>query len=340
MSRSARIVAIAIAGTAAGIAAAIFTSGSTVADLAVLTAACVIGELVELRPAGRAPLPLSFAIVIVLGACGDARAVRHRRRRRGSARADRAYRAGGDRQPTGRRGRTDHRGSGRRRRVPGGHRIGCGWRPPRGRARRVDRGRRRRDHRCRRGDARARTSLRVVAQPCCGPRHHHERDPDGRRLRRHRGQGRPRAVGPVALLDPAARRLVLVRAARVDAAQLRTDRARAGGGTRARRSRARGARRTRRVARHRNGAGAEPLGRGSRPARDGGAAASPRRGLPRRARPGRRPRPAAGRGSGRDDAARRARSSPPPATSWRPSRSCTGPRDRRRPRRPRCRGWC
>ena len=66
MSRSARIVAIAIAGTAAGIAAAIFTSGSTVADLAVLTAACVIGELVELRPAGRAPLPLSFAIVIVL----------------------------------------------------------------------------------------------------------------------------------------------------------------------------------------------------------------------------------------------------------------------------------
>jgi hypothetical protein len=66
MSRSARIVAIAIAGTAAGIAAAIFTSGSTVANLAVLTAACVIGELVELRPAGRAPLPLSFAIVIVL----------------------------------------------------------------------------------------------------------------------------------------------------------------------------------------------------------------------------------------------------------------------------------
>src|SRR6266705_3957303 len=66
MSRSARIVAVAVAGVAAGVAATIITPSSTVADLALLTAACVVGELVELRPAGRAPLPLSFAVVIVL----------------------------------------------------------------------------------------------------------------------------------------------------------------------------------------------------------------------------------------------------------------------------------
>ena len=66
MSRSARIVAIAVAGPLPASPLRSVASGSTVADLAVLTAACVIGELVELRPAGRAPLPLSLAVVIVL----------------------------------------------------------------------------------------------------------------------------------------------------------------------------------------------------------------------------------------------------------------------------------
>lgn len=66
MSRSIRIVALVVAGAAAGIVASIVGASSTVADLAVLTAALVVGELVELRPAGRAPLPLSFAVVIVL----------------------------------------------------------------------------------------------------------------------------------------------------------------------------------------------------------------------------------------------------------------------------------
>jgi HD-GYP domain-containing protein (c-di-GMP phosphodiesterase class II) len=66
MSRSVRIVGIAMAGALAGIAAALITSGSTIPDLAVLTAALVIGELVELRPAERAALPLSFAVIVVL----------------------------------------------------------------------------------------------------------------------------------------------------------------------------------------------------------------------------------------------------------------------------------
>jgi hypothetical protein len=66
MSRSVRIVGIAVVGAVAGIVAALTTSGSTIPDLAVLAAALVIGELVELRPADRAPLPLSFAVIVVL----------------------------------------------------------------------------------------------------------------------------------------------------------------------------------------------------------------------------------------------------------------------------------
>jgi hypothetical protein len=66
MSRTVRIVGVAVAGAVAGIVAALTTSGSTIPDLAVLTAALVIGELVELRPAGRAALPLSFAVIVVL----------------------------------------------------------------------------------------------------------------------------------------------------------------------------------------------------------------------------------------------------------------------------------
>jgi hypothetical protein len=66
MSRSVRMIGVAVAGAAAGIVAALVTSGSTVPDLAVLTAGLVLGELVELRPAGRAPLPLSLAVIVVL----------------------------------------------------------------------------------------------------------------------------------------------------------------------------------------------------------------------------------------------------------------------------------
>jgi hypothetical protein len=66
MSRSVRMIGVAVAGAAAGIVAALVTSGSTIPDLAVLTAGLVLGELVELRPVGRAPLPLSLAVIIVL----------------------------------------------------------------------------------------------------------------------------------------------------------------------------------------------------------------------------------------------------------------------------------
>ena len=66
MSRTVRMIGVALAGAIAGIVAALTTSGSVIPDLAVLTAALVLGELVELRPAGRAPLPLSLAVIVVL----------------------------------------------------------------------------------------------------------------------------------------------------------------------------------------------------------------------------------------------------------------------------------
>jgi hypothetical protein len=66
MNRSVRMIGVAVAGAVAGIVAALVTSGSTIPDLAVLTAGLVLGELVELRPAGRAPLPLSLAVIVVL----------------------------------------------------------------------------------------------------------------------------------------------------------------------------------------------------------------------------------------------------------------------------------
>jgi hypothetical protein len=66
MTRSVRMIGVAVAGAAAGTVAALVTSGSVVPDLAVLTAGLVLGELVELRPAGRAPLPLSLAVIVVL----------------------------------------------------------------------------------------------------------------------------------------------------------------------------------------------------------------------------------------------------------------------------------
>ncbi len=61
-------------------------SGRT-ADLAVLAAALVIGELVDLRPARRAALPLSFAVIVVLVRAATPGAVRDHRRRRAGGRA-------------------------------------------------------------------------------------------------------------------------------------------------------------------------------------------------------------------------------------------------------------
>lgn len=65
MSRGARALIVAGFGGLAAVGAAFLGTESEV-ELAALSAALVVGELFELRPAGRAPLPLSFAVVLVL----------------------------------------------------------------------------------------------------------------------------------------------------------------------------------------------------------------------------------------------------------------------------------
>lgn len=65
MNRAVR--AACVAGTASVAAAALFVAGSSAeAQLLILGAALVVGELFELRPANRPALPLSFAVVVVL----------------------------------------------------------------------------------------------------------------------------------------------------------------------------------------------------------------------------------------------------------------------------------
>jgi len=66
VSRTTRVVAIAVLGAGLALVASLVGLGAGVPDLIILGAALVIGELFELRPAGRAPLPLSFAVVVVL----------------------------------------------------------------------------------------------------------------------------------------------------------------------------------------------------------------------------------------------------------------------------------
>src|SRR5258708_4363718 len=65
MSRGIRVLGVAVAGLGgAGMATA--TGRNGLADLVVLGAAVVVGELIELAPSNRASLPLSFAVIIVL----------------------------------------------------------------------------------------------------------------------------------------------------------------------------------------------------------------------------------------------------------------------------------
>jgi hypothetical protein len=66
VSRIARLVVVAAAGLTAGMVLALVFPGEGVADLVILGTALVGSELFELRPVGRAPLPLSFAAVVVL----------------------------------------------------------------------------------------------------------------------------------------------------------------------------------------------------------------------------------------------------------------------------------
>jgi hypothetical protein len=64
MSRGRRVAILAALGAVATAVVAVVWPGNE--DLAVLGTALVAGELFELRPAGRAALPLSFAVLVVL----------------------------------------------------------------------------------------------------------------------------------------------------------------------------------------------------------------------------------------------------------------------------------
>jgi hypothetical protein len=66
MTRVTRLAIVAGAGGLVALGASVAGSPSPVPDLIVLGTAIVIAEQFELRPAGRAPLPLSFAVVVVL----------------------------------------------------------------------------------------------------------------------------------------------------------------------------------------------------------------------------------------------------------------------------------
>jgi len=66
VSRGRRVVLIAALGLVGGGLAELLSPETNLADLVVLGAALVIGEMFELRPADRTPLPLSFAVVVVL----------------------------------------------------------------------------------------------------------------------------------------------------------------------------------------------------------------------------------------------------------------------------------
>jgi hypothetical protein len=71
VSRTARVAIVAGVGTVLAIGAVVAELDSAVSDLIILGTALVIGELFELRPANRAPLPLSFAVVVVLLRAAD-----------------------------------------------------------------------------------------------------------------------------------------------------------------------------------------------------------------------------------------------------------------------------
>lgn len=57
---------VGVVGLIAGAVVVLVHPEGNLADLVILGAALVIGELFELRPADRSPLPLSFAVVVVL----------------------------------------------------------------------------------------------------------------------------------------------------------------------------------------------------------------------------------------------------------------------------------
>ncbi len=66
MSRTTWVVVVGTLGVSLAIGAAVIGFDSVIPDLVILGTALVVGELFELRPSNRAPLPLSFAVVVVL----------------------------------------------------------------------------------------------------------------------------------------------------------------------------------------------------------------------------------------------------------------------------------
>jgi hypothetical protein len=71
MTTGRRLVIVAVLGAIAAGVATLVDPGGTSTGLAVLGAAAVAGELLVLRPAERAPLPLSYAIFLVLVRAGS-----------------------------------------------------------------------------------------------------------------------------------------------------------------------------------------------------------------------------------------------------------------------------
>ena len=71
MSRPRRIAIVTCAAVLALLGAVLAGAGSSTNDLIMIGAALVIGEMFELRPMRRAPLPLSFAAVVVLTRAAD-----------------------------------------------------------------------------------------------------------------------------------------------------------------------------------------------------------------------------------------------------------------------------
>ncbi len=71
MTTARRLTIVAILGALAAGVAELFDPGGSLTDLMVLGAAVVAGELLVLRPAERAPLPLSYAVFLVLVRAGS-----------------------------------------------------------------------------------------------------------------------------------------------------------------------------------------------------------------------------------------------------------------------------
>ena len=67
-----RITAVVVAGVLAAGAAHLLTHNGVAVSLVLLAAGVVVGELLEIQPPGGPPLPLSYAVVLVVVALASA----------------------------------------------------------------------------------------------------------------------------------------------------------------------------------------------------------------------------------------------------------------------------